>query len=598
MGARTVFYGLVLVAVSWTTAGSVSAQLQFHDVGASRGIGPFQMTPGQGGGVSAADFDGDGDVDLFAPTAAGVPDQLYRNLGNGHYEEVAAVLGLASLEPNRAAVWFDSDGDGDLDLAVARDTCELGCNAQLIRLHRQQPDGTFVDDTVDAGLWGAGTVTDGMHVGGLVAGDLTGDGHLDLYLCYWAGFAHLFVNDGQGAFAEAPPSSGLGGVSEYWQPLLHDFNGDGWLDIHQNIDFSGNRLWINQQDGSFVDVAPSAASNNAMNDMGGSLGDFDNDGDFDIYVTNVTRLDQHNILLRNDSTPSNMAFTEVSIPSGVWSGGWGWGTTFLDGDRDGWLDIAATNGAWGPWISDGSRFYRNLGGVQPSFVDVSDPVQFNDTYWGSGLIAFDSDRDGDLDLVQACPLGWPLRLLENEPEPVSSGHHFLTIRPRSTGANSHAVGAVIRASSSGLTQSRVITAGTSFLSQEPAEAFFGLATASEVEAVQIAWPDGLTTEVLQVPTDQFLTVIREESFVRGDCNVDGLQNVADAVSLLDQLFGSFISACQDGCDVNDDGLVDIADPISLLGHLFNPQPGSAAISDLCTHELSDDTLSCSAAPCP
>ena len=134
--------------------GRATGQVQFVDVSAARGIQPYTMAPGMGSGVATADFDDDGDIDLFVPNAEGVPDQLYRNLGNGQFEEIAAIAGLASTEPSRVALWLDYDGDHLLDLFVAADCFQAdpAClDTVTLRLYRQVADTQFEDVTISAG---------------------------------------------------------------------------------------------------------------------------------------------------------------------------------------------------------------------------------------------------------------------------------------------------------------------------------------------------------------------------------------------------------------------------------------------------------------
>ena len=472
--------------------------VRFVEVGPERGIETYRMSFGQGAGIAAADYDDDGDVDLFVPNRGGTRDQLYRNRGDGHFDEIAADVDLDSLRDHRAALWIDYDGDRDLDLVTVEGRCELPCNRQLVYLYRQEADGRFTNATDDAGLTGLFRASEGMHAGGIAAADFDRDGWLDLYICFWEGEAYLLRNDGQGGFVDVSAASGLDRVWPYWQPVFVDLDGDGWLDIYQNVDFAGNMVLVNQHDGTFVDQAPAAGADNAMNDMGVTVGDPDNDGDFDVYVTNVTRPGEHNILLRNDTTGTTLAFTEISQAAGCDEGGWGWGTTFLDVDRDGLLDIAATNGAWeAKWQNDPSRFYRNLGESPMRFADVSTDIGFDDTDWGSCLIAFDADRDGDLDLAQACANGGDLRLLDNRTSPFTRAANWVTVRPRMMRhPNYRAIGAVVRVTTGGVTQSRVLTAGVSFLGQEPAEAHFGLGSATTIDRIDVEWPDGATTTTL------------------------------------------------------------------------------------------------------
>jgi hypothetical protein len=493
----------------------------FVDVSAAWGIGAHFPQAGHGTGAAAADFDGDGLVDLFVPQASGTPDRLYHNQGTS-FLEIGAAVGLASLESSRVGLWIDYDADGDLDLWVANDDVLA---ASSFTLYRQDPGPLFTDVTVQAGVFKPPIILqDPHHWAGLCAGDVDRDGYLDVFTAQWPGPGHLFLNTGAGGFTDVSDASGVAVVRNAHQCAMEDFDGDGWTDIYVAIDFAANILWHNQGDGTFVDVAPAAGLDNAMNDMGVALGDFDGDDDFDVYVTNIFLPDhpdgpRHNVLLRNDSTGGVLDFAEISEAMGVEQGHWGWGASFLDGDNDGDLDLAATNG-WrsGPEANDPSRFFESPGGGLP-FGDVSTAVQFDDTDWGSSLLAADFDRDGDLDLVQACMTlegAVPLRLLANE-RPLGDGN-YLVVRPRSSGPNHFSVGALVRAGVGGATMLRRIAAGTSYMGQEPHEAFFGVGAATTVDWVRVDWPDGTSTTLHDVAANQEITVelLFADGFESGD----------------------------------------------------------------------------------
>lgn len=385
------------------------ANVRFVDVSAERGIGPHEPDIGSGSSVAVVDYDRDGYLDIFVPQKYGVPDRLYRNLGDGSFADVAADVGLATLDRTRVAIWLDYDGDTLLDLFQATDYMFA---PSTFRLFRQQTDGTFVDVTVEAGVFKPPFIVGGeLHWGGICAGDINRDGFLDIYTGQWPGPAHLFLNTGRGGFIDISQSSGVSSnLLQEHQSIMADFNGDGWTDIYVALDFSQpNLLWINQKDNTFKEEALLSGLDNAMSDMGMALGDYDNDGDLDLYITNVFRPDypsgpQYNVLYRNDSVEGTPAFTDVATSMGVDQGYWGWGTTFIDADNDGLLDIAATNGFRGEqWDRAPARLFMNTDGGQSAFTDHSDGSGFNNTDWGSALIAADFDRDGDLDLLQA---GW------------------------------------------------------------------------------------------------------------------------------------------------------------------------------------------------
>ena len=496
---------VVLLLLGALGASASRAQPVLVEHGFDRGIEAYSMAPVMGGGVAAVDVDEDGDVDLFVPNAENVSDQLYLNDGTGSFVESAATTGLAFLKRSRSALFFDADDDHDLDLVVAGDcfgsqwspepgneSCRSGI--AMLRLYRQESGGSFTDVSAASGLAvDSGAMKVSEHRGGLAAGDLDDDGDLDLYVALWQGRSQLFRNDGDGNFTEVGAASGPGlAVRGHWQPVIADFNADGLQDIFVSIDFSENELWINQGGWVFLDRAVAAGVGSVMNDMGATLADYDNDGDFDLFCTNIYEdaPGERNVLFRNDSVGSAMSFAEVGATAGVADTDWGWGSTFFDVDNDGDLDLAVTNGFGDPpqYLTDTSRLFRNDGGPGWQFTDISTASGFDDTYWGSSLAAFDSDRDGDLDLVQTTkihPAPGPLRLLENS---GVAGMHHLVVRPRQRGRNHFAVGAVVEVTSSGTTQTRRIDAGGGFLAQEPFEATFGLGGAAQVEIVRVRWP--------------------------------------------------------------------------------------------------------------
>ncbi|MHC4948476.1 MAG: CRTAC1 family protein [Planctomycetota bacterium] len=512
-------HAAVLLAIFAMPAGSTGAlapdvHFRFVDVSADRGLGPYAMEFGMGGGAAAADYDDDGDIDVFVPNGRGAADQLYRNRGDGTFEEIAGPAGLASTASARCALWLDYDGDLDLDLLVANDD---PARPSAYRLHRQVHPGLFDDVTAAAGLLlplppptGTGAI---VHRGGLAAGDLNGDGWLDVYAAVWNGPPHLFLHNGDAeapAFVDVTDESGVMDAECYGhQALMADFDGDDRLDIYVAIDFLWNALWINGGDGTFEDAAPEANADNAMNDMGIACADPDADGDLDLYVTNIYQAPtQYSILLRNDTGVAGPAFTEVALDWGVGDGSWGWGATFLDADLDGRVDLAATNGWVTPLFrTDSSRFFLNRAGAAgpTPFADVSGAVGFDDKEWGSCLLALDADRDGDLDLLQTCMDG-PLRLLDARRRGPAADRHWLVVRPRMHGPNHRAIGAVITLRQGATSRARLVTAGTSYLGQEPAEAHFGLADAAAADEVRVAWPGGGVTVLRDVPADRVITV--------------------------------------------------------------------------------------------
>lgn len=573
MAGRLWSVGLASIVCAGSSA---AGQVSFVDASGAAGFLAFHMAGGMTSGIAAEDFDGDGDVDLFVPNGRTYPDQFYENLGGGVFVENAATMGLASTENHRGALWVDYDGDHDLDLLVAGDNHLLssGFTMSSMRLWQQQADGSFVERTTEAGLGGLlyPAAFGNTHLGGMAAGDLDEDGWVDIILTFWqtlngGALAHVFMNHGDGTFTDATATSGLGAVAEaHWQPVIHDFNRDGWLDVFVAVDYTENRLWLNQHDGTFVGGAGPAKCDNAWNDMGVALGDYDNDGDFDLIVTNIYDdptgssgwVGTHNVLFRNDSAGGVVSFAEVSEAAGVHAGDWGWGVTFFDADCDGWLDVAQTNGfATQPrYVDDMTHLFRSLGGSPVTFADLSPACGVSDIDVASCMIAADVDRDGDLDLLQTCAEG-TLRLYENQtlPQAGSVEAGYLVVRPRMHGHNWWALGAEVRVRTGSVWRARLITAGTSMMGQEPSEAHFGLGGATVADEVVVSWPDGRETVLTGVGVNQVVDVVLR---CRGDVEGDGDTDVFD-FGLFAASFAAHGLEPFTGGDLDGDGDVDVFD---------------------------------------
>ncbi|MEM7229754.1 MAG: CRTAC1 family protein [Planctomycetota bacterium] len=571
----------------------------FEDEAAQRGFVPYE-TSGMTTGLSAADFNGDGYIDFFVPTAAGMSDQLYLNLGDGTVREISLAAGVSDMLQSRAALWFDYDGDHDLDLVVGRDCSSTHpmpapCDPPVgVTLYEQLSDGTFADVTIGSGLeetWGAHQTS---HFGGMAAADINNDGYLDLYLCGWNRRATMYLNNGDGTFTDNTFQCGMSFlVNFYWQPLFADFNRDGWIDLFVGIDFNQNELWINDGDGTFTNRAAEAGVNSAWNEMGGSLGDFNNDGDIDIYVTNITDYEftpgGHNRLYSAQHDDNGLHFVDVAEDSGVADGRWGWGATWIDANLDGWLDIATTNGFPGDYVDDTSRFFLNMGpkdGIAKraiKFANVSDLVNFNDNDICGSLISFDFDRDGDPDLLQQANLGGPIRLLINR---AADTNNWLVVKPRMRGTNHFAIGAQVNVTVGDRVQAHVIGAGTSSLGQEPAEALIGLGDAMYADRVEIFWPGGGSLLLTDVEANQMLTVSDcpdAGRFVVPDCTTHALigdiapryddDTFGDGVVDVDDILAIILAMGHWGgrCDINSDGTVD-HDDLAIVIDAMRPKP--------------------------
>ncbi len=563
--SRARFLGVIGALSPLPAVLAQSSSFVFEESAVERGVNGYVMTNGFGGGVAAADFDDDGDVDFFAPTSTGQQHLLFRNLGDGTFEEVGLELGVGVFDHARAALWFDYNGDGRLDLLVAGDCFQMpisACDGAELRLFEQTERGDFFEVSEAVGFGDVVAVNPGMHRGGVCAGDVNGDGWLDLVVSTWGdGGVRLLINDAGTQFVDRTVEAGIedGGLN-HWQAVLVDLDRDGDLDLYSAIDYGPNNLWINDGAGNFVDVAVAASADTAWNDMGVAVGDADNDGLLDLYITEINEVGRHNVLHRQMES-EEILFEEVSQNAGVAEVGFAWGCAWLDADHDGDLDLAVTNGWFnGIGSDDRSRLFLNTGSTPLAFDDVSAEVGFNDDDWGSSLSATDIDRDGDLDLLQSINLG-PLRVLENTQVIEGVSGNWIMIKPRMSGVNTRAIGATVRATVNGVTMMRPIMAGQGFLAQEPAEAHFGVGGAAYVDSIEIEWPGGGFTTLHAVPVNQTLTIEQGVCCNAGDLDFNGVIDARDLSTLL-QNWGACGGPCQG--DVDLDGVVDGVDLAALL----------------------------------
>lgn len=473
------------------------------DVSAQRGMGVDPMSPGMSAGLSAVDFDRDGDVDIFVPCAGGTHDRLYVNDGSGQFVEMGSQLSAGGVEAARAGLWFDADGDGLLDLLVAGDCFgDTPCGPESnLRLHRQLATGGFEDVTIAAGLSVELDIYEDTHVGGLAAGDLDQDGDLDVVVSYWEGVVLRLLNDGSGRFVVRRNFTPADLATEaYWQPIVHDFDGDGVMDVFQAVDFASNKLWRGTGGGAFEDVAAAAGVDNAFNEMGVALGDPDRDGDLDIYVTNLfnTFAQRHNTLFERSG--AGLLYTEVSGPAGVRDSGCGWGASFGDIDLDGRTDLVAVGTCS---ETDAELFWNDSPvGLHMLRTEARSGIEGAQA---SGLAQFDMDGDGDLDLALRTING--VRLLENRMVPLP-GRSWVSVALRQQGHDRRALGATVRITDvNGRTEAAAILAGSSLLSQEPAVAHFG-APEGTLVTIEVQWPDGTVMVVPQMATGWRIEITR------------------------------------------------------------------------------------------
>jgi len=505
-------------------------------------VNNFRSSRFYASGPAAADYDRDGDIDLFLPQAFGLPDELYRNNGDGTFTEAAAAAGVAGLKESRCALWVDYDNDGWLDLFVFCDpdappgqiSSDIDASTAGNLLYRNLGDGTFADVTVTSGdLANHPNPIQQMVLGGAAAADINADGYLDIFLSCWNCQNALYENNGDGTFTERGVDAGVETPEYSWAPMFIDIDRDDDMDLLVNVDFGPNALFLNDRSGNFLDAASVVGFDTAFNEMGMAIADYDRDGDLDIFSSNIEEpfpaspnLTKYSILLRNQTQNFIPAFTDQSESVGVRRTGWGWGCTWIDGANDTHLDLAVTNG-WLPdddYSVDQSCYFNNTGTFP--FVESGQATGFADTRIGRGLIAFDYDLDGDADLC--------------ETNSNDVAHIFKNVTPNPgnwieinlVGAqigNPFSVGAEVSVTTGNITQRRLVAAGTSFLSQEPYRQHFGLGSASIVDQITVRWPNGSESSVSNVAINRVATISFTDGLIP-DMNLDREFNVLDVAA--------------------------------------------------------------------
>jgi hypothetical protein len=501
---------------------TTQAGIQFeHNSGA---FGGKFLPETLGSGCAFLDYDRDGWQDILLINGTDWPGhkkrrttlRLYHNNGNGTFTDVTARAGLDVEMYGMGVAVGDYNNDGFPDILI---TC-VGQN----HLFRNTGKGTFVDVTNTSGLG----KREGFSTSALWF-DYDRDGLLDLFVCnyvkwspehdvfcsldgkhksyctpeaYRGATCWLFHNRGDGTFEDVTAASGIfDSSSKSLGVALFDDNHDGRPDVLVANDTQPNKLYRNQHNGTFKDSAVEAglafsSEGKARAGMGVDVADFDNSGSLGVAITNF---DNEMIGLYR---LSGKGFEDIASQSGVGiasRNSLGFGCAFFDVNLDGWLDFAVANGH----IDETVRNIRgNVGYAQPPqlflnrgkgmFREIAAEVggSFDQPKVGRGLAYADFDRDGDLDLLLTTNNG-PAYLYRND---QLAGNGSIRFRLLGTKSNRDAIGAMVRVFASGLTQSRLVKGGSSYLSQSELPVTFGLEKRDHIERLVIDWPSGRTEE--------------------------------------------------------------------------------------------------------
>ena len=478
-----------------------------------------------GSGAAWRDYDNDGWLDLYIANSALVrpePDAvlpkntLYRNNGDGTFTDMTEVAGVGDTGWGMGCAFADYDNDGDADLYIS--------NYKANQFYRNNGDGTFKRFSSGAGGighdgFGSGIAwgdydRDGyldLYVGNYIEYTKVPQGDEVFFPYDFFGQTNLlYLNKGDGGFINITDAAKVnGGFHLTLGVAAADYDTDGDLDLYLANDTDQNILYRNDGELTFTNTnQPDARSRTGdiRSGMGIAWGDYDTDEDLDLFVTNW--LDENNVLYRNNG---NGTFSDVSAQSGVFASGLEktcWGTVLLDADNDGDLDIFFAAGHIDPasWEAHGQPdvFLRNNG--DGTFTDVSEAVglrKFSSYGVGRGVAVGDYDADGDLDLFVVNSGGKPM-LLRND---GGNQQKWLQIRTVGTVSNRDGVGTLVKVSAGDLHQIQQATAGDSYLSQSSLDVEFGLAHHESIDQIVIQWPSGIVQTLTDVQTNQRLVVV-------------------------------------------------------------------------------------------
>jgi hypothetical protein len=503
-----------------------------------------------GAAVAVGDYDNDGLEDLFVTDSdTGRPNHLFHNDGHLHFTDVAQEAGVAGGNDSASivsdALWFDYDNDGWRDLLVVRFGTPI--------LYHNERNGTFKDVTAASGL---------NHFANSIAAiafDFDNDGNLDILLGNYfkpinlitlptrhvlpndldnannGGGVTLWRNTGRGSFVDVTEAANLAAHTGWTLDVGHgDFNNDGWQDLYFADDYGTDRLYINNRDGTFQDVTEKAIGFDTKKGMNVDIGDYDNDGWLDIYVTNITDeyMKECNMLWHNNGDGT---FTDVSRETGTCNTLWGWSAKWGDFDADGMLDLFVVNGlrsagkdnyipvlvnmitrpgvdftdvmSWPPignmsWSGyQKKKLFRNLGGE--AFKEIAASAGVDNNLDGRGIGIGDFDNDGRLDIYQT-NADQPALLYHNETKPTGN---WIELKLVGTKSNRDAIGARVKVKAGSRTLIREVDGGNGYAGQSSSRLHFGLGKVAAIDEVEVRWPSGNVSRAVVRLNE--ITTIRE-----------------------------------------------------------------------------------------
>ena len=533
-----------------------------------------------GGGVAVGDIDGDGLPDLYFTSNLG-PNKLYRNRGNYTFEDITGKAGVADPDAWKTGVTMaDVNGDGKVDIYVSG-ADYLGLHGRNV-LYINNGDGTFTDRAKEYGLDHVGYNTQALFF------DYDGDGDIDMYLLDHSTHAQramasqaqgsatsprtgdrLFRNDG-GHFTDVTDAAGLhDGIDGYGLGVVaSDFNNDGCPDIYVTNDFQGNDyLYINNCNGTFTESIAKATGHTSRFSMGVDAADFNNDGRTDIISldmqperedilktsANAESFNIYNLRLEAGYQPQYARnalqlnrgkgrFSEIGYLSGVFATDWSWSALFADLDNDGKKDLFVTNGIFRrpndmdyisfvgneavqatlhdtitnanlgllqkmPQIPLAKYAFRNDGNFK--FTNMAEAWGLAQPGFSNGAAYVDLNNSGNLDLV-VNNINAPASIYRSHAREINR-NHYLTVELRGSGANTAGIGARVEITQKGEKQVVEQMPTRGFLSSVDPRLHFGLGSSSRIDTLTVIWPNHRFQTLTNVQGDTILTLVQKDA---------------------------------------------------------------------------------------
>jgi hypothetical protein len=482
---------------------------KFRDIGHLVGVNRFN----QAGGAIMEDFDNDGLLDIVVTSMdPSMPMALYRNKGDGTFQDRTEAAGLSNQLGGLYCVQTDYNNDGHMDIFIVRGAwLNYPIRPSLLR---NNGDGTFTDVTSTAGLMDPVNSISASWV------DYDNDGFLDLYICCDRQPNRLYRNNGDGTFKEVAAAAGVqGNGRECKGAAWLDYDNDGYPDLFLNYLDGPSQLFHNNRDGTFTDVTKVMGIDGPVGGFSCWAFDYDNDGFLDVFATCYYRTVADvvkGLLGEPHSLPSNKlyrnlqgkGFKDVTKEAGLDMVFATMGSNFGDFDNDGYLDFYLGTGdpVLGTLVPN--RMFKNVAGKR--FAEICASSGTGHLQKGHGVACGDWNNDGNVDIF--IQMGGAVNgdkyhnILFHNP---GQGNHWLTVKLIGKKTNRAAIGARIKVVTAGdkpLTVHRHVSSGSSF-GANPLQQTIGLAKADRIALLEITWPTSGTTQVFRdIAADQFIEI--------------------------------------------------------------------------------------------